>query len=257
MGNDRSDTEHSRLERERLFHDQTFEHRGRTAVKKYYKAARSSKKLYEDKILQLRNAKVLEYGCGLGSQAFQLARRHCRVTGIDISPVAIRVARDEASRQNVLDYTDFRKMNAEALEFPDNSFDAVIGSGILHHLDLEKALDEIIRVLKPEGQAFFFEPLAHNPLIRAYRALTPGLRSEDEHPLTISDINTITSRFNQTDLSWHHITAFAAGLLYKTPLFKPVSKVLNGFDFVLLNLLPPTRRWCWIVVLDLRKPVSD
>jgi ubiquinone/menaquinone biosynthesis C-methylase UbiE len=64
-------------------------------------------------------------------------------------------------------------MNAEATTFPDNSFDLICGSSILHHLNLDKACAEIRRILRPDGGAVFIEPLGHNPLINMFRKLTP------------------------------------------------------------------------------------
>ena len=61
------------------------------------------------------------------------------------------------------------------------------GNSILHHLELEPALRELRRILAPGGRAVFVEPLAHNPLLRLGRALTPMARTEDEHPFTSAD----------------------------------------------------------------------
>ena len=85
--------------------------------------------------------------------------------------------------------------NAEELTFPDESFDVVIGNGILHHLDLDRALSGIERVLKPGGWAAFREPLGHNPFVNAYRKLTPNQRTDDEHPLLVGDLRTIERYF--------------------------------------------------------------
>ena len=109
-------------------------------------------------------------------------------TGIDISPVAIEMGVREAASRGLRDRTHFAVMNAEALDFPDASFDRVCGSGILHHLDLKKAYGEIARVLRPNGYGIFLEPLGHNPLINWYRRRTPQMRTEDEHPLLKSDL---------------------------------------------------------------------
>ena len=51
-------------------------------------------------------------------------------------------------------------MDANKLQFPDNSFDVVFGSSILHHLDINQTLDEITRVLKPNGKLVIFHLFA-------------------------------------------------------------------------------------------------
>jgi SAM-dependent methyltransferase len=54
----------------------------------------------------------------------------------------------------------------------------LLRTAVLHHLDLEVALGEVRRVLKKGGLAVFSEPLAHNPLVRLFRAVTPFARAE-------------------------------------------------------------------------------
>src|SRR3546814_11483257 len=79
-------------------------------------------------------------------------------TGIDISDVAIEKGRERA-RQKGFTNVRLEAMNAEAMTFPDDSFDLVFGSGIIHHLDIDRAFGEIARVLRPGGRAVFIEPL--------------------------------------------------------------------------------------------------
>ena len=59
----------------------------------------------------------------------------------------------------------FETANAQALKYKDNSFDIVIGNSILHHLNLDKALLEIKRVLKRDGHLMFCEPNMKNPYL--------------------------------------------------------------------------------------------
>ena len=58
---------------------------------------------------------------------------------------------------------------------------------MLHHLDLPDALSELRRVRRPRGVAVLTEPLAHNPLLRLGRRLTPAARTPDEPCLTVAD----------------------------------------------------------------------
>ena len=107
------------------------------------------------------DASVLEIGCGTGVVTEYLARSGASITGIDLSPHLLGKALD----RKVSDRVTFRVGNAEALDFPDSSFDAVVGSSVLHHLDLDRALDEIRRVLRPGGRMAFSEPNMLNPHI--------------------------------------------------------------------------------------------
>src|SRR5262245_23534608 len=144
-----------RIEREREFHNETFDSDTRASASKFYSVVRSSRAFYESLLHQNgANRRVLEYGCGPGSYAFFLARDGAEVTGIDISDVAIRQARERADKEG-LKSARFERMNAEELTFPDGQFDLVCGRSIVHHLDLAKALPEVTRVLKPNGLAIF------------------------------------------------------------------------------------------------------
>lgn len=112
---------------------------------------------------------VLEIGCGAGYFTKVLAESGARITAIDISPDLLKVARRAAPSANVT----FQLENAYAMSFPDNSFDLVAGISVLHHLDIEKGLAEVFRVLKPGGGIFFTEPNMLNPQIALQKNIPP------------------------------------------------------------------------------------
>lgn len=147
---------------------------------------------------------MLEYGCGTGSKAFALAHTGAHVVCIDISGVGVAEATARAERDGVR--ADFVQMDAEALGYSFGAFDLVCGSGIFHHLDMERSLAEVRRVLKPEGTAVFYEPLGTNPIINLYRRLTPSMRTPDEHPLVPADFDLMRRHFREvesaTTTSW-------------------------------------------------------
>ena len=117
---------------------------------------------------------VLDIGCGKGERSLELAKLGARVQGVDISPAYVQTAREEASAAGYSDsQVHFSTMDAHRLEFPDETFDLVVGDGILHHLELDVSTAEIMRVLKVGGRALFREPLRDNPLLRLFRCLTP------------------------------------------------------------------------------------
>ena len=95
---------------------------------------------------------VLEIGVGSGSHAQLLASAARSFTGIDITEYAVKSA-GERLRQLGID-AKIHRMEAERLEFPDNAFDFVWSWGVIHHSsDIRKVLQEIKRVLKPDGIA--------------------------------------------------------------------------------------------------------
>jgi ubiquinone/menaquinone biosynthesis C-methylase UbiE len=196
---------------------------------------------------------VLEYGCGTGSNAYDLARAGATVVGIDISPGSVDIAHRRSVADGLDDRIEFRVMNAEKLEFPDNSFDVICGTGILHHLDLERGYREILRVLKPGGYAVFTEPLGHNPLINMYRNRTPDIRTPDEHPLLAADLETARRIFPRVEFRHFHILSLGSVLFARTPLFKPVYAIAELVDRTLMRVIPPLRKMAWIVVLTMRK----
>jgi len=110
------------------------------------------------------NPKVLEVGCGTGDFTKYVINEllFSRYYAIDISPVCIKIA---ASRYAIKNRIIFRIDDAISLKFRNNTFDMVIGNGILHHLPVGKALKEYFRILKPEGMICFFEPNMLNPQV--------------------------------------------------------------------------------------------
>jgi len=102
------------------------------------------------KFNQFKNKKVLEIGCGIGTDGRQFAKNGADYYGINI---------DEGSTTLTLEAFqlfglkgDIRQMNGEALEFENNFFDHIYCCGVIHHSpDTEKIVEEMYRVLKPGG----------------------------------------------------------------------------------------------------------
>lgn len=99
-----------------------------------------------------RGKRLLEVGCGTGTDLLQFARGGAQVTGVDLTPRSIEIAR---RRFAVYDCAGtFAIGDAENLAFPDESFDVVYSFGVLHHTpDTEGAINEVHRVLRRGGRA--------------------------------------------------------------------------------------------------------
>ena len=104
---------------------------------------------------------VLELGCGAGYFTQELARSGADIVAIDVSPELLEIARTNCSSPNV----QYQIQNAYALSYSEAVFDSVVGSSVLHHLEIEEALRDICRVLKPMGTIYFTEPNMLNPQI--------------------------------------------------------------------------------------------
>jgi ubiquinone/menaquinone biosynthesis C-methylase UbiE len=101
-----------------------------------------------------KGRQVLEVGCGAGTDLVRFARGGAHVTGVDISPSALALARQNFQQQGL--NADLREADGEQLPFDANSFDLVYAHGVVQYTAHAQALvDECRRVLKPGGEAIF------------------------------------------------------------------------------------------------------
>jgi ubiquinone/menaquinone biosynthesis C-methylase UbiE len=136
------------------------------------KMARQTEHSDPSRVLELKgDEEVLDVGCGLGKMTVGVAKRlkTGKVIGIDIwdkteipgnSPER---AYANAKIEGVSDRVKFRTGNVLSIPFPDNSFDVVTSSSVINNLHNDlgklKALEEILRVLRPGGRFLMLEPL--------------------------------------------------------------------------------------------------
>ena len=251
------------LEQEALFQDLKIEKKKRKDQGRFYedKAAQHMFAFRAKQIGSLKGKKILDLGCGKGESTISSLEAGAYVTAIDISPLSIEYVKEQAREKGLEDRLCAEVMDANNLTIEDNTFDMVIGGGILHHLPtLEKALSEIRRVLKPGGYAVFHEPLGINPFINLYRFCTPSMRTKDEEPLKTKELELIKKVFPKTDFT------FFDNLTLLSKIFSAahLPSVANGLQGVLIPLdekllkskkskITFAQKMAWVVVMKMYK----
>ena len=240
-----------RLEDEQKFHNEIFESDKRSKeVGRFYSITDRIHRVYEAEIFNApKKKRILEYGCGMakGGRLARLAKAGAFAYGIDISDYAINHLSKKAIEQG-LDI-HYEVMNAEEMSFDDDFLDIIYGSGILHHLDLNNAFDSISKKLKKNGNAIFIEPLGHNPLINRFRNKTPDLRTDDEHPLLMSDFDLAKKYFQNVDIQYFYLTTLIVPILFKKNSPQILISFFDKVDRAIFLLFPFMRKYAWQVLV--------
>ena len=156
--------------------------------------------------LDVAGKRLADVGCGSGSLSHVLARKGAEVIGLDISEAALRQAKTGASD----DGAAFAAALGQALPLPDRSLDIVIYFNALHHVpvaDMELALSEVSRVLRPGGTLYIAEPLAEGPHFEVVRPV------DDETEVRAAAYEALKGLQDQarwSELSETHYTASVA-----------------------------------------------
>jgi ubiquinone/menaquinone biosynthesis C-methylase UbiE len=152
----------------------------------------------------LAGATVLDYGCGDGTLTLHVAQAGAGdVTGVDISPASIEFARRRVEAYAPEANVKLFAADAVATGLPSETFDVIVGKFVLHHLELDAALAEIKRLLRPGGRAAFIETSGINPILsiarrhvaHADRFNVAKLGTSDEHPLVLRDFRLVRRIF--------------------------------------------------------------
>lgn len=161
----------------------------------FYFSSRRQNKLISKILKQFNDKEILEIGSYAWTEWFSEDIKPKKLTCINISETSLDNGKEWSKRKNLQFDIDFHLIDANNLTFPDESFDFVYGGGILHHLDIDKTMAHIHRVLKPGGCIMFSEPLNMNPAYKLYRALNKKERTPDEHALVYKDFKIINNKF--------------------------------------------------------------
>jgi 2-polyprenyl-3-methyl-5-hydroxy-6-metoxy-1,4-benzoquinol methylase len=149
----------------------------------------------------LKGKKILDLGCGLGETSVYFAMQGADVVAADISWNMLEVTQNLAKQYGVKLTT--HQTTAENLNFSNGEqFDIVFANFLMHHVNIKETLLRVKEVLKPDGMFICCDPVAYNPVINVYRALSKQLHTEDEHPFTKADVRTIKSIFPKVKIKF-------------------------------------------------------
>lgn len=218
----------------------------------------------------LKGKKLLDIGTGLGETAVYFALQGAEVTATDLSPRMLERAKQLASYHQT--QINGIVCPAEKLDLPDNSVDICYIANVLHHVtDRKSTLQEIHRVLKPNGLIVSWDPLTYNPIINIYRHMATKVRTEHEKPLGFNIVQEYEEFFEQVE---HHEFWLSALLIFvkyylvdrihpnqdrywkrilrEGPATLAWLKPLLALDQQLLRV-PPLRYMAWTILVSARK----
>ncbi len=189
--------------------------------------------------------RVLEVGCGIGTDLVRFAKGGAHVTGVDLSETAITLAKQNAEWNKVADRADLRVANGEALPFDANSFDVVYAHGVVQYTANPRLLvNECHRVLKPGGTGVFMVYNRVSWLNALSKVMRVDLEHEDAPVLrkySIPEFRSLLAGFSQ-------VTIVPERFPVKSRLHGGVKGLLFNTAFVgTFNVLPRplVRRFGW------------
>jgi len=192
--------------------------------------------------------KALEVGCGTGLFTEALAKSNAEIIAVDLSPVLVERARERCAGLSNVQFlvTDFESAAVSG------GFDAVVGSSILQHLELPRAIEKMFLLLRPGGYLSFAEPNLLNPQVyaeRRFRRFFPSV-SPDETAFLRWSIRNVLLRAGFEDVriacfDWLHPA---------TP--KPLIPLISALGS-LAEVIPGVREFSGSLAISAKRPIED
>ena len=205
----------------------------------------------------VKGKRVLDIGSGHGNMALNLALQGGNVSSIDIAPKLIEGCKYRAGKNNL--EVDFRVMDACNIQYPENTFDIVVGFRTVHHLpDLNKFCGDALKCLKKGGYLLLVEPQKYNPFVEFGRYFIKNKedsRTPTEHPIVPKDLRLIKKMFGNMEKKEFEFLKPASlffSLVKIKPLFIGAVRILGGLDKGLWYI-PFLRPLYWQVVIKAYK----
>lgn len=223
---------------------------------------------------QWRGRRVLEIGVGTGSDFLNWVRNGARAVGVDLTHAAVILTHERLMLESLQPF--LANADAENLPFPDNCFDLVYSWGVLHHTpDMERALREILRVLRPHGVLkvmLYHVPswtgwmlwaryslLKLRPWMPPIAAIARHLESPGTRAYTVRDAEALLARAGfaligeaKTFLSPGDLLLFQPSERYRSPLWRLAWRLYPRWLIKALG-----DRWGMHLLIQAKKPVDS
>lgn len=200
-------------------------------------------------IHRIKPRRIYEMGAGAGELTTRLAKCGFEIAAVELSPDLVRAAQQRAKLDGVENRARFIQGDALAHREPGEKFDLVIAKLILHHVDLEAALDAICYHVAPGGAVLIYEPVAFSRGLQWIRDRSgvPKDISPNERQLNHRDLELIGARFERVDVSYFLLLARLARLVPAGGIRNFARRFLSCIDAV---LLPALKNFSGSVVIE-------
>ncbi len=199
---------------------------------------RESFSLFESLFQFKGGERVLEIGCGNGTiGTFECLKYKDNIeyVGFDFSLNPLIYLKKQFQNNQA---DNFLFVNANAIDdnFAPESFDIIFGKAVLHHFDKNTKpilADKIYSLLKPNGKAFFLEPLNTDPIMVTLRKISSYVRPNLawEHPFTYDELTGFLSNFDKHQIYYFDfISVLSMLFVFNKKLFNIMSKYLREAD---------------------------
>ena len=210
---------------------------------------------FQKRIRPRKEEHCVDLGCGTGAFTRRLRAFDLRLTGVDISSKCVSLANEKAEGET---YCVGDLMN---LDFEKESADIIMYSGVLHHItqrdDRVRALQEGLRILKPKGRLFAYDPNKHSPSMWLYRnpqspLYSEGGKTENEVLLSRQDLleELTAAGFTNIDVLGLSGTTFR---FVESKAARAILPLYNAYE-ILMMLSPFQRKFGTFLVSSASKP---
>lgn len=179
-----------------------------------------------DIVKRFPSSRILDIGTGPGKLpvAIALKSKYAHITGIDLSEDMVRIAQKYADEKGV-DNVSFKKGDAGDLPFRDHEFDLVVSTLSFHHWkEVDRAFDEIFRVLREGGEAWIYDiprridPVRFQALKKKYGFVTATLFKYHSFTEPFYDEATIAEIASRSRFHRYYIDL--VGIAYRLRLYR-------------------------------------